>query len=250
MTQDKTSPEALLDAFRHHLETRDRSPHSIRAYLSDLCQFATWFTDHTGEPFTLEGVTEYDVHDWRDHLAAKMKPATILSNQALRRILRQARRSGKKRDIALLELLAATGLRASEVAGLRVGDLELNERSGWVTVRVRPAGRGGGREPAHLPPHSGDAVGAGPGGGPGHRRHLPGPRPAGYDGAVFAAQRGGPGGGGGTDRKIESAARIIDFHLNLQYTEDSPLTIRNEKRLGACAEPEAVAKAVVAPWRW
>ncbi|RLC54037.1 MAG: hypothetical protein DRI80_19580 [Chloroflexota bacterium] len=45
-------------------------------------------------------------------------------------ILRQARRSGKKRDVALLELLAATGLWASEVAGLRVGDLELNERSG------------------------------------------------------------------------------------------------------------------------
>jgi len=188
MTQDKTSPEILLDAFRHHLEARDRSPHSIRAYLSDLRQFAAWFADHTGEPFTLDAVTEYDVRDWRDHLAAKTKPATVnrklaalsalyrwagetgrtdrdptryvngvaqqptapkaLSDQALRRILRQARRSGKKRDVALLELLAATGLRASEVAGLTVGDLELNERSGWVTVR------GKGRKQRRVPVHA------------------------------------------------------------------------------------------------
>jgi site-specific recombinase XerD len=134
--------EDLTDDFRHHLEARDRSPHSIRAYLSDLRQFAAWFTDHTGDPFTLEEVTEYDVKDWRDHLASKMKPATVncklaalsalycwageqgrvaqdpthyvngvkqqptatkaLSKQNLNRILRQARKGGSQRDAALL----------------------------------------------------------------------------------------------------------------------------------------------------
>ena len=62
-----------------------------------------------------------------------------LSDRELTRILRKAHQRGHKRDIALLELLAATGLRASEVAGLTVGDLELGERHGWVTVRAPKA---------------------------------------------------------------------------------------------------------------
>jgi hypothetical protein len=46
----------------------------------------------------------------------------------------------QKRCRPPLEFLAATGLRASEVAGLIVGDVELNERSGWATpCRVRAA---------------------------------------------------------------------------------------------------------------
>jgi hypothetical protein len=75
-TKNATS-EGLLEQFCHHLEVRDKSPHSIRAYLSDLRQFAAWFAEHTGEPFTLEAVTEYDVCDWRDHLTATMKQTTV-----------------------------------------------------------------------------------------------------------------------------------------------------------------------------
>jgi integrase/recombinase XerC len=173
--------------FHTHLEARDKSPHSIRAYLSDLRQFAAWFAEHTGEFFALEGVTEYDVRDWRDHLAATMKPATVnrklaalsalyrwagesgqskrdptryvngikqqpvapkaLSKQDLSRLLRAARK-GSRRDAALLEFLAATGLRASEVANLSVGDVALNERSGWVTVRGKSRKRR--RVPIHA----------------------------------------------------------------------------------------------------
>jgi len=32
----------LLDAFRHHLITRDLAPTTIRAYLSDVKRFRTW----------------------------------------------------------------------------------------------------------------------------------------------------------------------------------------------------------------
>ena len=191
MSPKNTPLENLLEQFRHHLETRDLSHHSIRAYLSDLRQFTAWFAEHTGEAFTLASVTEYDVHDWRDHLAAKTKPATVnrklaavsalfrwagetgqvegdptryingvarqqtapkgLSDQDLRRILRKTHSVGSKRDAALLELLAATGLRVSEVAGLKIGDVELGERHGWVTVQ---ATKGKGRKHRRVPIHT------------------------------------------------------------------------------------------------
>ncbi len=191
MGQENTTAENLLKHFQHHLETRDLSHHSIRAYLSDLRQFIAWFAEHTGEVFILTSVTEYDVHDWRDCLAAKAKPATVnrklatisalfrwaretgqvegdptryvngvdqqqtapkgLSDQNLRRILRKTHSVGSKRDIALLELLAATGLRASEVAGLKIGDVDLGERHGWVTVQ---AAKGKGRKRRRVPVHA------------------------------------------------------------------------------------------------
>jgi integrase/recombinase XerC len=188
MTQEKSYLEALLEDFQSHLEARGRSIHTLRAYLTDIRQFAAWFTDHTGEPFTMANVTEHDVQDWQDVLVADRKPATVNRKMAslsqlyhwagaerhverdptryiewireestapkafkkreVNRILRQARKSGNKRDAALLELLAATGLRASEVAGLKIEDLELNDRSGWVTVR---AAKGKGKKRRRVP---------------------------------------------------------------------------------------------------
>jgi integrase len=70
-----------------------------------------------------------------------------MSKRDLTRILRAAHKEDK-RDAALIEFLAATGLRASEVANLTVGDVELNERSGWVTVRGK--GRKQRRVPLHV----------------------------------------------------------------------------------------------------
>src|SRR5215212_885199 len=55
--------------------------------------------------------------------------------QTLRKLLRTVHRSGHLRNIALLELLAGTGLRVSELLQLQVGDLQVGERAGYVTVR-------------------------------------------------------------------------------------------------------------------
>ncbi len=174
MTQDNAIPN-LLSAFQLWLESHDRSQHSIRAYLSDVRQFAGWFTQHTGEVFALGAVTEYDIRAWRDVLAASARPATVnrklaalstlfrwaietdrarqdptrfvngvaqqatapkaLSEQAVTRILRKVHLANSARDTALLELLAATGLRVSEVAALTTGDVTIGERGGWVVVR-------------------------------------------------------------------------------------------------------------------
>ncbi|MEA3310168.1 MAG: tyrosine-type recombinase/integrase [Chloroflexota bacterium] len=189
MSRKQTNFAQLQQDFRRWLERHDRSEHTIRAYVSDLRQFRTWFEAQTSEVFTLQAVTEYDIQDWRAHLKAKWKPATVnrklaalstcftwaqealalehdptehvqglrqqqtapqaLSERDLKRLLRQVRIHGSPRDIALLELLAATGLRVSEVAALQRRDLELQPRSGWVTVR-----EGKGRKRRRVPVHA------------------------------------------------------------------------------------------------
>jgi integrase/recombinase XerD len=168
------SSALLLDEFRQHLEKLDRSEHSIRAYFSDIRLFILWFEKNTSEQFAPRQVTEYDVRDWRDHLEKTSLPATVnrklaslskfmdwliekqmitsdpsknihgvsqqpmspraFSEETYKRMMRKARQVGIKRDIALLEFLAGTGLREGEVAALKYRNIELHERSGWVIV--------------------------------------------------------------------------------------------------------------------
>ena len=61
MTQDNATTDTLLTSFATWLKSRGRSAHSLRAYRSDVGQFATWFHQHTQEPFTLAAVTDQDV---------------------------------------------------------------------------------------------------------------------------------------------------------------------------------------------
>jgi len=189
VTQDNATTDVLLEGFEKWLIKRDRSAHSIRAYLSDVRQFTAWFVENAGEPFTLTAVIDEHVQDWRDRLEEGAMPSTVnrklaalstffrwtieaklvtsdpttningveqqavapkaLSEATVNKILRKAKESGSLRDHALLELLAATGLRAAEAASLTLGDLSLGERSGWVTVRLGK-GRRRRRVPIHL----------------------------------------------------------------------------------------------------
>lgn len=189
MTQDNEQIEVLLEGFKKWLVRHDRSAHSIRAYLSDVRQFISWCSGNREEAFELALIDDEDVQDWRDCLEQKAMPATVnrklaalstffrwavegklvtsdptvningieqqamapkaLSEAAMNKILRKAKEGGNLRDHALLELLAATGLRASEAAGLTIGDLALGERSGWVTVRMGK-GRRRRKVPVHL----------------------------------------------------------------------------------------------------
>jgi len=51
------------------------------------------------------------------------------------------RRGGSLRDLAVIQTLLGTGLRISELAALKVEDLEIGERSGWVQVRQGKGGK-------------------------------------------------------------------------------------------------------------
>lgn len=66
-------------AFSQALQAEGKSDLTVKHYLSDLRQFATWFEGSTGEPFAPAALTGIDVVSYRSHLMTvkNYRPATI-----------------------------------------------------------------------------------------------------------------------------------------------------------------------------
>jgi len=133
--------EDVQDWLDHLSKILNAMPATVNRKLAALSTFFRWAIEAnliTGDPTAdIEGMEQQDV-------APK-----ALTEAAMNKILRKAKEGGNLRDHALLELLAATGLRAAEAASLTLGDLALGERSGWVTVRLGK-GRRRRKVPIHL----------------------------------------------------------------------------------------------------
>jgi len=127
------SPQAItiLDvrSYKSHLQTVVKfKPATVNRRLAALaryCRFAK------SQGLISEDPTS-DVQGVRQQKAARPK---ALDGIELRRLLREVHKSGNKRDIAIVEVLANTGLRVGELAGLAEEDIKLSERKGQVTVR-------------------------------------------------------------------------------------------------------------------
>jgi site-specific recombinase XerD len=166
---------AIRQPWLDHLQRQGKSPHTLRAYERGLDHFAHWYQVTYGTTFVPDEVMPRDVRDWKAYQQAveKAAPATVnqrltaitrlfrwarlqglcrenpaeavsnirldsrqpkaLDKLTLRKLLRVAR--SHPRDYAMLEMLAGTGLRVGELLLLKVGDVELGERSGKVIVR-------------------------------------------------------------------------------------------------------------------
>ncbi len=170
-----STPRDVQQAWLDHLQRQGKSRHTLRAYARGLAHFGRWYEVTYGAPFAPDEVMPRDVRDWKAYqqTVEQVAPATInqrlvaltrffrwaqtqklcrenpagdvnnlrlearqpkaLAKSELRKLLRAAR--GHLRDYAMLELLAGTGLRVGELLLLKVGDVELGDRSGKVTVR-------------------------------------------------------------------------------------------------------------------
>ena len=169
----------LFEEFRRHLAMERRlSPHTVRAYLSDLRQLAS-VLQQRGAAKEIGEATRDDVRDYLAFLHARgvggrslsrklsslrafygwllkgveaYDPTVTLSRpkerRALPRVLSESQagtlveapapdHAEALRDRALLELLYGSGLRASEVVGANVEDLDLDARL------IRVHGKGG-----------------------------------------------------------------------------------------------------------
>jgi integrase/recombinase XerC len=166
----------LRDSFLAHLKTiRRASPHTQKAYAEDLQQFVGYIENQKSSVLDTAFLRQYLAHlSAENHLAAASMARKIASLRTFFRFLVKqgvlekspaaALRTPKKqqklpnflsedamsdllmapdatkpdglRDTAILEVLYASGIRASELVGLDIGDILLEE-SGEATLRIR-----------------------------------------------------------------------------------------------------------------
>ena len=114
--------------WKAHQQTVEKvAPATINQRLVALSRFFTWAVR--------QGLAQEDpTHDIKSIRLPQRQPQG-LSNRDLRRLLRAVHASQNLRDIAMLEVLVGTGLRVGELLALQIGDVEIGERSGKLTVR-------------------------------------------------------------------------------------------------------------------
>jgi integrase/recombinase XerC len=170
-----SSQYAHLSTWLEDLDKQGKSPHTLSAYRRALEHFIRWSETAYGTQFDPARVMARDVRDWKSYqqTVEKVAPATVnqrlaavsrffnwalqeelsqsdptsdvhalrlpprqpkgLDRREVRRLLHAA--NHHPRDFAILEVLIGTGIRVGELLGLCVGDVEIGERSGKLTVR-------------------------------------------------------------------------------------------------------------------
>ncbi len=120
-------PRDLADWKAFQQTVKGAKPATINQRLVAVSRFFKWATAH--------GHARSDPTAGVRGLRLEARRPKALDDVALRRLLRQVHQEGDLRDIALVELLAGTGLRISETMDLQRRDIVLNDRSGEVVVR-------------------------------------------------------------------------------------------------------------------
>ncbi len=120
-------PRDVRDWKSYQQTVEKASPATINQRLVALTRFYAWAVK--------QGLARENPAQDVGSLHLPMRQAKGLPNRDLRRLLRAVHASGNVRDIAIVEVLAGTGLRVGELLALKVDDVAISERSGKLTVR-------------------------------------------------------------------------------------------------------------------
>ena len=168
-----------IENYIDYQKLTDKSPMTLASYRSDLIQFTVWFEATNNEVMRLTNITPTDARQYKQHLidtslrpptinrrllslkyflewgwrTKKIKyrfplPKTVKQSQSIpkwlnrcqqNQLLRHIEQLGSKRDIAIVKILLNTGLRVSELCGLKWSDITISDRKGKLLVN---AGKG------------------------------------------------------------------------------------------------------------
>ncbi len=131
------SPEAVTTTdvreYRGYLlNVEHRQPATVNRRLAALRRFFQWAK-------AIGLAKELPTENVKGVASAPRAPHW-LEKRDVDRLIRTVERHGNTRDLAIVLTLRHTGIRVSELSALRVGDVEISERKGTLTVR---SGKGG-----------------------------------------------------------------------------------------------------------
>lgn len=111
---------AWMASFLASLARDDLAPATLRGYRYDVRHFLAWHQTVQDDPFTLEGLAEYELVAYRQHMvAAGRRPATVNRRlDALRRLCRWARGTGALSDDAARDVRPMRAARNQQPVGL------------------------------------------------------------------------------------------------------------------------------------
>lgn len=160
------NPDDLMRSLEYSMSARRRSELTIDQYRRSFRRFYQWLCER-GEPASLAEVEPRHVEEWLVGLAKDLKPATVgwyyrglrgfyrwhskregystpffnieaprvpesrkdvVSEADMAKVLKHLRALGRHRDAAIIGLFYDTGMRASEVAGIRTEDIVWGKR--------------------------------------------------------------------------------------------------------------------------
>lgn len=120
-------PRDVKDWKTHQQRSEKAAPGTLNQRLAALSRFFDWAV--------ASGVVKNDPTIEVKTLRPQHRKPKGLPSKALRRFLRAVHIGENLRDIAMVEILAGTGMRVGELLELRVGDFRLRERSALLIVR-------------------------------------------------------------------------------------------------------------------
>lgn len=161
-----------IQGFEAHLRSKDRSNNTISCYLRDTVAFMAWYRGKT--EYGLDKLIELDGVEYKKYLQAidqsvvtiNRKLASInvfcrwmlkqgyireeiriepirnrdvrqykgLEDKDLWKLRNEIHRLGNRMHICMIEILIGTGVRVSELVGIRLKDIELSERMGKLRI--------------------------------------------------------------------------------------------------------------------
>jgi len=118
-----------IRSFRSFLVTvKKQKPATINRKLAALGAFSRWLL--------ALGILQADPMEGIPHVRQTPTPPKALERTELRRLIRKAQQAGNRLHIAVVTLLANTGLRAGEASALTLSNVEMTERKSKVVVHA------------------------------------------------------------------------------------------------------------------
>jgi site-specific recombinase XerD len=123
----RVTPTDIRDFKAHLVTVEQRAPATVNRRIYALRKFFLWAI--------AAGLAKEDPTAVVKGVQSTPLAPRSLAKKDVARLLREAERDENKRNLAILQVLRHTGIRISELAALRLSDVETSERKGMLTVR-------------------------------------------------------------------------------------------------------------------